>query len=228
MNKHNPKLKKQPGLVSAICGSLFIGLPAIPLAASAIPASRVNPCPGIYYEEPFNSTRLVPQGCPANAATQRVQTGVIPAGVIPAGVIPDRAVTRDREIFTEPLTPAPPPVGVIQPPLPETRSNAIALVRPVNGKVDVKLKNNTNALISYEAIGYTQRQFLPGGEEIVLQNLPTPVTITTVRQDKGLVDVMPISTSQPGMLEVSLNESKQLDDNQGVLRIQRNGRVFLN
>lgn len=218
MNQHNPKSQKSVGLVSAICGSLVIGLPAIPLVASAIPASRVNPCPGIYYEEPFNSTRLVPQGCPANAATQRVQTGVIP----------DRTVTTDRGIFTEPLTPAPPPVGVSQPPLPETRSNAIALVRPVNGKVDVKLKNNTKALISYQAIGYTQRRFLRGGEEIVLQNLPTPVTITTVRQDKGLVDVMPISTSQPGMLDVSLNESKQLDDNQGVLRIQRNGRVFLN
>ncbi|HEY9668227.1 MAG TPA: hypothetical protein V6C91_15555 [Coleofasciculaceae cyanobacterium] len=218
MNKPNPKSQKPVGLVSAICGSLLIGLPAIPLAASAVPASKVNPCPGIYYEEPFNSTRLVPQGCPPNAATQRVQTGGIP----------NRAVTTDQEIFTEPLTPAPPPVGVIQPPLPETRSNAIALIAPINGKVDVKLKNNTNAIISYEAIGHTQRRFLAAGEETVLQNLPTPVTITTVRQDKGLVDVIPVSSSQPGMLEVSLNESKNLDDNLGALRIQRDGQVFLN
>lgn len=218
MNKPNPKSQKPVGLVSAICGSLLIGLPAIPLAASAVPASKVNPCPGIYYEEPFNSTRLVPQGCPPNAATQRVQTGGIP----------DRAVTTDQEVFTEPLTPAPPPVGVIQPPLPETRSNAIALIAPINGKVDVKLKNNTNAIISYEAIGHTQRRFLAAGEETVLQNLPTPVTITTVRQDKGLVDVIPVSSSQPGMLEVSLNESKNLDDNLGALRIQRDGQVFLN
>jgi len=44
MNQHNPKIQKPAGLVSAICGSLLIGLPAIPLAASAMPASRVNPC----------------------------------------------------------------------------------------------------------------------------------------------------------------------------------------
>lgn len=38
---------------------------SIPTATSAY----LNPCPGIYYEEPFNSTRAVPQGCPANSAT---------------------------------------------------------------------------------------------------------------------------------------------------------------
>jgi len=56
-------------------------------------------------------------------------------------------------------------------------------------------------------------------------NLPTPVTVTFVRQDKGLVDVIPTSTQQ-GSLEVSLDESKNLDDNQGVLRIQKDGQVF--
>ncbi|MEP0801498.1 hypothetical protein [Funiculus sociatus] len=214
----NSKSQKSVELVGAICGTLLIGLPAIPLAASAMPVSKVNPCPGIYYEEPFNRTHLAPQGCPPNAAAQRVQIGGIP----------NRAVTTGREVFMEPLTPAPAPVGVIQPPLPETSSNAIAVVTPINGKVDVKLKNNTNAIISYEAIGHTQRRFIQGGEEIVLQDLPTPVTITTVRQDKGLVDVAPISTSQAGMLMISLDESRNLDDNLGALRIQRDGQVFLN
>ncbi len=115
----------------------------------------------------------------------------------------------------------------VQPPLPEERSQPIAKVMPMNGLVNVRLKNNTNAPVSYEAIGYTQRRFLPGGEETVLRNLPTPVTVTFVRQDKGLVDVIPTSTQQ-GSLEVSLDESKNLDDNQGVLRIQRDGQVFLN
>ena len=205
MNKHNPKLQKPTGLVSSICGSLLIGLPAIPSAASAAPIPKVNPCPGIYYAEPFNSTRIVPLGCPPNAATRQLGLG---------GVTPNRT-----------LPPAP---TSITPPLPETRSNAIARVTPMDGKVDVKLKNNTNAPISYQALGYTERRFLPGTEEIVLLDLPTPVTITTVRQDRGLVDVIPVSNSQPEMLEISLNESKILDDNQGVLRIQRDGQVFLN
>ena len=218
MNQQNPKIQKPAKLVSAICGSLLIGLPAIPLAASAAPIPKINPCPGIYYEEPFNNTRLVPPGCPPNTATRRVQTGGIP----------DRDVITDREVFTEPLTPAPPPSSMIQPPLPETRSNAIAIVTPMDGKVDVKLKNNTNAFISYQALGYTERRFLVAGEEILLQDVPTPVTITTVRQDGGLLDVSPASTSQPGMLEVSLNESKTLSNNLGALRIQRDGQVFLN
>jgi hypothetical protein len=99
---------------------------------------------------------------------------------------------------------------------------------PRDGKVDVKLKNNTNAFVSYQAVGHTERRFLVAGEEIILQDLPTPVTITTVRQDKGLLDVVPTSTSEAGMLEVSLDESKNLGDNLGALRIQRDGKVFVN
>ena len=205
MNQHNPKIQKPARLASAICGSLLIGLPAIPLAASAIPASRVNPCPGIYYEEPFNSTHLAPKECPPNAAVR--QFGV-------QGLTPNRT-----------LPPAP---TSITPPLPEVRSNAIATVTPRDGKVDVKLKNNTNAFVSYQAVGYTRRRFLVAGEEIVLQDLPTPVTILTVRQDKGLLNVVPTSASEGGMLKVSLDESSNLDNNRGALRIQRDGQVFLN
>ena len=54
------------------------------------------------------------------------------------------------------------------------------------------------------------------------------MTITTVRQDEGLLDVVPISTSEGGMLEVSLDESTNLADNLGALRIQTDGQVFLN
>ncbi len=101
------------------------------------------------------------------------------------------------------------------------------MVQPANGTVDVTLRNNTNAIVSYEALGHTQRRFLPGGEGVVLQNLPTPVTITMVRQDQGLLKVIPASP-QEGMLEVSLQEETTLDDNQGALRIQDDGKVFLN
>lgn len=215
MNINKAKLPKSAGLVSTICGSLLISLPLIPLAASAAPVSKTNPCPGIYYEEPYNSTRLSPQGCPPNTATQRDQTGVIP-----------NSVTPNQEVFTKPSTP--PPVGVIQPPLPETQSNAIARVTPINGKVNVKLKNNTNAFISFEALGDTGRRFLLAGEEIVLQELKTPVTITAVRQDKGLLEIMAVPNSEPGMLELSLNESKSLSNNLGAIRIQQDGQVFLN
>jgi uncharacterized protein YsxB (DUF464 family) len=98
----------------------------------------------------------------------------------------------------------------------------------MNGTVNVRLKNNTNAIVTYEAVGHTQRRILPGREETVLRSLPTPVTITMVRQDEGLLKVTPVSTKEQGVLEVSLDEEKTLDDNQGTLRIQRDGQVFLN
>jgi hypothetical protein len=72
------------GLVSGVCL-------AIPLFSAGISAAQqpnaspstqtspsLNPCPSIYYQEPFNSTRVVPQGCPANAATLNQQQGSQP------------------------------------------------------------------------------------------------------------------------------------------------------
>jgi hypothetical protein len=51
-----------------------------PIANSTAASRDLNPCPKIYYEEPFNSTRAVPQGCPPNAATQNQsgQSGFTP------------------------------------------------------------------------------------------------------------------------------------------------------
>jgi hypothetical protein len=114
-----------------------------------------------------------------------------------------------------------------QPPLPENRAEPIANIAPVAGEVGVRLKNNTNTLVSYEAIGYTQRRFLPAGAEATLR-LPTPATITMVRQDDGLLEVMSMPTEKSGILAVSLDEATTLTDNQGVLRIQPDGQVFLN
>jgi uncharacterized protein YsxB (DUF464 family) len=221
--------KKTLGIVKAICGSLILGVPAIAFSATAQTlSSKVNPCPGIYYQEPFNRISIVPQGCPANDAVRQREALMGNRPMVDGVAIRERRVLRDREAFTEPLTSAPPPAGVIQPPLPEERSQAVANVMPMNGMVSVKLKNNTNAIVSYEAVGHTQRRFLPGGEEVVLQNLPTPVTITMVRQDEGLLEVMPVSASEQGLLEVGLDEETTLDSNQGVLRIQRDGGVYLN
>jgi hypothetical protein len=156
---------------------------------------------------------------------------------------PSRALNPTPSIFNEPpynrtrSTPNPGAIAPtapnqtsspIQPPLPENRSRAIATVTPVGGKVDVRLKNNTNAVIAYEAVEHTQRRVLPAKGEIVLRGLPTPVTITLVRQDNGFVQVVPASSSSSGMLDLSLNEAPSLNDQQGTIRIQQNGDVFVN
>ena len=117
----------------------------------------------------------------------------------------------------------------VTPPLPANRSQAVAKVMPMDGNVEVRVKNNTNAIVTYEAVGHTQRRVLQGGEQTVLRNLPVPVTVTFVRQDDGFVQVMPMSASKDGVLEVALDEdANPRDRNQGVLRIQKDGQVFLN
>ncbi len=48
------------------------------------------------------------------------------------------------------------------------------------------------------------------------------------REDKGLLRVMPMSSEEDGMLAITLDEKTEFDNNQGVLRIQEDGQVFLN
>lgn len=211
MKKHHQSNLKKAGLLGAIFSGVLISLPVTIQEASAqrfFTLDKVNPCPGIYYEEPFNSTRMVPQGCPQNAASPRDQAS---------------------QLMNRQKTPVTSPSGNLIPPLPEVRSEPVAQIQPTEGLVDVRLKNNTNAVVSYQAIGHTDRRYMSGGEEIILQNLPTPITITAVRQDEGWLQMMPVSAnSETGQLEVTFEEETTLDSNQGVLRIQEDGQVFVN
>jgi len=210
MNTQNQLSQKTAGLVKAMCGGLLIGLPAIPLAALAEAPRRVTSCPGIYYEEPFNSTHLPPEGCPANARSIRLGIG--------GPTTPDA--------YNPPAVPAPTTGGGVIAPLPETQREVIATVTPQNQQVSVRLKNNTNALIFYRAVGHTGDKPLRGGEEAVLRGLPLPVTVMTTRVDDGFVEVASVSTDS-GMLEVALDEDANLDGNRSTLRIQEDGQVFL-
>ena len=188
-------------------------IPFLPLTAFAIPKRpnpKRNPCPKIYYEEPYNNKILVPAGCTPNAATSRwKKTG--------------QAVDQSINVVSPDSS-----VKPIQPPIPENRAAAIATIKPMMGKVSVMMKNDTNARISYQAVTHTQVRYLEGGEEVTLLDIPTPVSITMVREDKGLLRVMPMSSEEEGMLTITLDEKTTFDNNQGVLRIQEDGQVFLN
>ncbi|MCX7592562.1 MAG: hypothetical protein N2235_02145 [Fischerella sp.] len=198
-------------LLAAVCGGLMIGVSAIPQVVMAqqqptTSLSKVNPCPGIFYEEPHNNRVLVPEGCPPNAFTQRQIT----QGISPRETVPGT-----------------PSVTVIQPPLPEKQFDPVATITPSNGRVDVRLKNNTNAAIAYQAIGHTGQRVLPGRQEVVLQDLPVAVTITAVRQDGGFLRITPIS-SESGLLELALDETTEFRNSQTAIRIQQDGQVYLN
>ncbi len=135
----------------------------------------------------------------------------------------ERLYNRDRPPVVNPTPNAP-----LVPPLPEESSNAIATVTPINGKVSVKLINTTNTAITYEAIEYTQRRTLAARAEVVLKDLPAPVTITLVRPDNGFVQIAATSAANSGLLEVSLSEGKTLNEQQSAIRIQQNGKVLVN
>lgn len=93
------------------------------------------------------------------------------------------------------------------------------------GEIEVILKNNTNAAIDYQAIGFTENQTLEGGEEHTLQGLPVPVVIRAARQDDGFVTTEPM-VNDDGVLEVALDEAGER--NLGVLRIEEDGSVYVN
>ncbi len=101
----------------------------------------------------------------------------------------------------------------------------IATVVPTEGTVGVLVKNQTNAVIDYQAIGYTENQTLEGGKEHVLQDLPVPVVIRAARQDDGFIETIP-EVNEEGMLELSLDEYPER--NIGVIRIEEDGSVYIN
>lgn len=221
MTRLNRTLSPDAGVVGAIVGGLLVGLPLVNAQAIAQTRSLVNPCPRIYYEEPYNSTRLVPSGCQANAFMQNANA---------TGSTNNQLYRINPSTTTLPGTSSG-SVGTTapaQPPLPETLQNAIATVTPINGRVDVMLKNNTGTTITYEVIGHTQPRSLAGGAEVMLQDLPVPVTITTLRPDRGLVEISPIAGTQAGAIGFALDETTRLGSDQETIRIQSNGQVLVN
>ncbi|MBE9182905.1 hypothetical protein IQ268_30680 [Oculatella sp. LEGE 06141] len=102
---------------------------------------------------------------------------------------------------------------------------------PTGGTIDMQLTNNTNTAVYYQARGEdatTERRMLMGGESVVLRDLPVPVTLNAERMDNGFLELTPMS-SQAGVVEVSLDEdATPLDSNEGVLRVQEDGQIFLN
>lgn len=146
------------------CG---IGVSALLSAMLVIPVeslAQTNPCPLLYYEEPFNTYLPAPAGCPANDA-----------GVLPSPGTP---------------TPSEP---VSQPPLPD-EEEAIATVNLVRDAVNVTLVNMTDAAIDYQVITDTDTRLLTGDSEVVLRQLPVPTTLTFNRQDGGLLQVIAVPT----------------------------------
>lgn len=223
MDKQYQKIRKQACLLKAICGSLLIGLPAIaPETPSAYamppmkaekPVSGTNPNPTILNQAPDNGGTST---SPANARPSIFNEP--PYNRLPG--------TSPNVPSTSPTT-RPTPGSVIQPPLPEEQQAPSGMVMPVDGKINIKLVNATNAAVTYQVIGDTEPRTLVGDSDVTLQNLETPVTVTFEREDKGFLKVSPQASSE-GLLEVTLDEATNVDEGKGTMNVQEGGLVFLN
>ncbi|TAF12254.1 MAG: hypothetical protein EAZ77_00175 [Nostocales cyanobacterium] len=203
---------KYAQLIGTFCGGLLISLTAISQVVIAQQTtSKVNPCPGIFYEEPHNYRVLVPLGCPPNAFTLRLmQLGIIPLYIIPL--------------------PSPGGLGVggEAPPASEQRQDPSTRIALADGKANIKLINNTGAKITYEVIGDTAPRILQGKSDVTLRGLSTPITVTFQREDGGLLMVTPEPGGERGILEVTLKATTDVNQDRSAMRIQSDGSVFLN
>lgn len=113
----------------------------------------------------------------------------------------------------------PPPIEQLQPPS--------ATITPVNGLVNVRLINATQARITFQVLGETSPRSLLGRSETTLLSLKTPVNLTFYRQDDGLLQVSPLATASPGELEVVFRETTDLSIDKRTMNIQETGNVYL-
>jgi hypothetical protein len=118
--------------------------------------------------------------------------------------------------------------SVVTPSLREQGRTAIAMVTPTDGRVTVRLVNQTGAPISYQAIGDTAPRSLEGKSNVTLQGLRTPTTVTFRRQDGGLLMVTPVPSSNQGVLELTLRETADFAMDRTTVTIEQNGAAYLN
>ncbi|PAX55909.1 hypothetical protein [Brunnivagina elsteri] len=239
MNSKINNFRNSIQLVGIIFGGLVIGLPAISQTVQAqqpvnVPGSQVNPCPKIFYEEPHNNRVPVPQGCPPNAFTNRMNTQGTNSSSTQTqlgvgGEAPDSNVIIQQSSIYQRTQQNSQNNSRINSRLSGRNryEKAVAAVSPTDGKVSILLMNQTNAPIVYQAIGDTQQRILPGRSQVTLQGLNTPANVTFYRQDRGLLMVTPQSSPQ-GILKVTLQETTDFAMDRTALRIEKNGVVYLN
>lgn len=249
---------KKNKILGIICGGVIMSFPAIFQVAMAQKivqplTPKVNPCPGIFYEEPHNYRVLVPVGCPPNAFTLRLmELGIIPFIITPfpdqnrfgvGGEAPS-LLNPNPSIFNEPpynqferldpqsnlqsALPTRPPVTLLPPPVTAQRQDPITQIALANGKANIGLINNTNTKITYQVIGDTPPRILAGKSNVTLRDLSTPTTVTFQREDGGLLMVTAEPGAEIGSLEVRLQETTDINQDRNAMRIQSNGSVFLN
>jgi hypothetical protein len=147
-----------------------------------------------------------------------VITAQLPAHALPTNVTPS---TPGATAASQPSR-----AQGVTPPL-ESQFVPKARIQLNADRTNITLINNTNAVITYQAVGDTQPRILQGGQRIDLRGLRAPVTLTLDRQDAGLLLVTPrASATSPNTLEVSLDTTTNLSADTTTLRVEQTGSVY--
>ncbi len=249
MNSNSLNFRKSAELLAVVCGSLLMSVPAFAqtsvMQQASSANSKVNPCPSIFYEPQHTNRVLVPQGCPPNALTQRMQSqGTLPYNSVPT--TPSADPTRmgiggespyggsqqpsqtGSNIYTTPQSVPTQPDYRTEPSLRQQGQSPVATVALANGNLNIRLVNETGANITYQVIGNTDQRSLQGKRDVILQGLRAPLTVTFQRADGGLLLVTPQPSSETGLLEVRLDETTDVGQDAKAMRVQSNGSIWLN
>lgn len=216
-------------IIPIISGSAAFAIPRKELFSQvqSTPGSpSLNSRPSIFNEPPYNRTQSPvspgPDTLPPVSPTTPGTTPPSPCPPTGSG-----ATTPPTPVPGTPPNLTPVPGSVTQPPLPEQQQAPSARVMPVNGRVNIRLTNTTNAVIFYQVIGDTEQRSLAGKSEVTLRNLSAPVSLTFSRQDRGLLRPT-LSATSMGLLEVTLDATTDLAEDRTTIRVQEDGAVLVN
>lgn len=184
----------------------------------------LNPRPSIFNEAPYNRTQTPVSPSP-DIPVSPTTPGTTPPSPCPPTA--PSATTPPTPLPSIPPSSTPAPGSVTQPPLPEQQQAPIARVMPVDGRVNIRLTNTTNAVVFYQVIGNTEQRSLAGKSEVTLRDLPAPVSLTFSRQDRGLLRPT-LSATSMGLLEVTLDATTDLAEDRTTIRVQQDGAVLVN
>ncbi len=97
---------------------------------------------------------------------------------------------------------------------------------PVDGKANVRLTNKTNDRLFYQVVGQTNRRSLAENSTVALQALTLPASILFRRPDGALLKVS-LKPVGEGTVDVTLDETNDLDLDKKSLSIRNDGALFL-
>lgn len=98
---------------------------------------------------------------------------------------------------------------------------------PVNGEVTIKLVNEMNTPVTYQLIGDTSDRQLSSDSIITLHSIEAPTTLTFYRPDGGFINAIPEPTEETGVLQVTLQEAYDVDNDAQALRINEQGEIYI-